>query len=404
MDIPFFRKKPPAPPEKQRSKSGATDKTAHQPTFQKNTAVSPVAVEEADFHDAKETGLTGGERPPESAEASAETCSVIEEAAIFYANDRNTQAIAVLTQYLQEHPDQPDLQPWLMLFDLYQSQGMKQEFDKYALDYVVRFERSSPAWVDTNTSQEVKTPAPKTSGGDYVSLSGQVTVANLEAKLKRVRDFAQNSPVRLDFAKLEGIDQPACQQLTDELQKLKQAGKKIRCINTSPLIKILKAEVEKTPDEAHQSYWLLLFYLYQASGLQAEFEDLAVEYAVAYEVSPPSWEEITEPITLQESPELPTEAVDADDIFSLTGIIATGISDNQMADMMKFSEDKTEFSIDMSRVSRVDFMSVGNFLTTLMQLSQAGKKVAIIGANEMIQGLFSAMGVNQFANVVRKTK
>ncbi len=410
MDFNFFRKKPPAPPVKIRPKTAAVEKTDHTKPSTKPRAISPAPRTPAPTAQPKAAPKLESERAKEApkadfAEASAETYSVIEEAAIFYANERNTQAIAVLTQYLQEHSEQPDLQPWLMLFDLYQSQGMKQEFDKSALEFVVRFERSSPAWVDTNTQQEQAAQAPKAGGGDYVGLGGQVTVTSLEPKLKRLREFAQNSSVRLDFAKLEAIDQPACQLLAAELQALKEAGKKIRCINSPPLVKLLKLEAEKTPDEAHHSYWLLLFYLYQALGVQAEFEDLAVEYAVAYEVSPPSWEEVSSgPITLQESPEIPSEAVEVDDIFTLSGVIASGVSDNQMADLMKFAEDKTEFSIDMSRVTRVDFMSVGNFLTLLMQLSQSGKKIAITGANEMILGLFSAMSVNQFAQVIRKTK
>lgn len=400
MDFSFFRKKPPPQPVKTRSKAEQTEE-AKKPQQSKPgaPAVAHAASEEIT---PVGTGTDGGAA---IAEASAETCSVIEEAAIFYANDRNTQAITTLAQYLQEHPTQPDLQPWLMLFDLYQSQGMRQEFDKLALEFVVRFERSSPIWVDTTIQQDASPKPVQTGGGDYVGLSGQVNAASVEPKLKRLRDFAQQKAVRLDFSKLESIDQSGCEAVLATLIELKATGKKVRCIHTESIIKQLKQEVAAPPDPAHHPCWLLLFYFYQVSGLQAEFEDLAVEYAVAFEVSPPSWEEVT----IQAAPDPAMETMSAppeedEDVFQLSGVIATGISDNQMADLMKFAEDKTEVNIDMSRTSRVDFMSVGNVLTLLMQLSQSGKKITIKGANEMILGLFSAMGINQFATLVRKTK
>ena len=62
---------------------------------------------------------------------------------------------------------------------------------------------------------------------------------------------------------------------------------------------------EKSVDVA---VWLLLLDLYQMLGLQNEFEEAAVDYAVTYEVSPPSWEtppprpkplETSQPITLE---------------------------------------------------------------------------------------------------------
>jgi len=36
--------------------------------------------------------------------------------------------------------------------------------------------------------------------------------------------------------------------------------------------------------------WLMLLDLYQHLGMRAEFEEAAVNYAVTFEISPPSWE------------------------------------------------------------------------------------------------------------------
>ena len=44
------------------------------------------------------------------------------------------------------------------------------------------------------------------------------------------------------------------------------------------------------PEQAEIPFWLLLIEVYQTQGNQEIFENLAVDYAVTYEVSLPSWE------------------------------------------------------------------------------------------------------------------
>jgi anti-anti-sigma regulatory factor len=56
----------------------------------------------------------------------------------------------------------------------------------------------------------------------------------------------------------------------------------------------------------------------------------------------------------------------------------------------------------MASVSRVEFVSVGMFLNTMIELNQGGKKVLIEGANEMVSALLAVMGVGQFASIVKK--
>ena len=54
--------------------------------------------------------------------------------------------------------------------------------------------------------------------------------------------------------------------------------------------------------------WLLLLEFYQIMGKETEFEDMAINYAVTFEMSPPSWD--PKRVAKAEPKPLPAAAVD----------------------------------------------------------------------------------------------
>ena len=60
--------------------------------------------------------------------------------------------------------------------------------------------------------------------------------------------------------------------------------------NTESLEQVLRAAFNERASEATRSFWLLLFELYVLQGKSEPFEELGLEYAVAFEMSPPIWE------------------------------------------------------------------------------------------------------------------
>ena len=60
--------------------------------------------------------------------------------------------------------------------------------------------------------------------------------------------------------------------------------------NTEPLEQVLRAAFNEQASDAIRSFWLLLFELYVLQGKNEAFEELGLEYAVAFEMSPPNWE------------------------------------------------------------------------------------------------------------------
>jgi anti-anti-sigma regulatory factor len=97
----------------------------------------------------------------------------------------------------------------------------------------------------------------------------------------------------------------------------------------------------------------------------------------------------------------PPAAPHNEDAFYLSGVISTA-SEHQLQEMSQFAAVHDEVCLDMTDVPRVDFVSVGNFVTELARLRGSGKKVLIRNANEMIRALFSIMGVDKFATIQRR--
>jgi hypothetical protein len=88
---------------------------------------------------------------------------MIEEAAILFANGQTKEAIESLKHAIGSGELENQVQTaWVMLLDVYQSNGQKADFENTALDYAARFEASPPTWQeDTNPEQkpEVKKTA-----------------------------------------------------------------------------------------------------------------------------------------------------------------------------------------------------------------------------------------------------
>lgn len=340
----------------------------------------------------------------EVVETSAESCSAIEEAAIYYANALVDQAIAALVQGIKENPDIKEPQPWLMLLDLYQMNSMKQKFEDLAMEFVVKFERSPPAWFEKKRASEIKQPE-KASTSNYFAFTGDLS-ATAEGQFAQLQAAAKSGAVRLDLSKIQSIDAAGSRMLWETLQALCKAGVKIQHSGVATLAGLLQQAIEAGP-ESDTAHWLLLLELYMLQGKQAEFEDLAVEYAVTFEVSPPSWEqmacrvkaeEVSEPV-----PPVATQDTPVFEGFAMEGIISAA-SEAKLKELVVYAAGKAEVHIDMSRVTRVDFVSVGSFLNAMIEVNQGGRKVYIRGANEMVNALFGVMGVGQFATILRKTK
>ncbi len=337
---------------------------------------------------------TGMDSGIEVQEAVGGLAPELEEAAVLYANGKVGETAALLNRYLLDQPSNRDPLPWYMLFDLYEASGQAAPFEDAAVDFAVKFERSPPTWTPRGKPKGPQQAAPVMVYGEkYGSLE----------RVKQPRFFqeAQNAPyVRLDFSKTQSPDEETARALLTDILRLNEMKRPVELIGGPGFA--VRLDAARQGDRLTESGWFLLLAVLQLLGKEEDFDNVAVDYAVAFEVSPPSY---TPPIPM------PDRAADAaaalplppGQTFKLTGAIAPG-NEGQFLAMKEFSKGMQQLEVDLSQVTRIDFAVVGMLLETLIEMSQAGCKVLFKEGNELVNTLLQIVGVSQFAVVLGRTR
>jgi anti-anti-sigma regulatory factor len=330
--------------------------------------------------------------------ASGEVAPVIEETAILFANGQTDQALAKLTRAVREEElGASGLQCWLMLFDLYQHLGRRDDFESLALEFVVKFERSAPAWREGGVETRAN-PALLTGGTGYCAFGGAVSANTPE--FDKLRNLAQKQHmIRVELGKIEAIDAAGAERLREALAGLRSSGKEIMLTGEAHLLELLEGACRAGDAKTDRAHWALLFEVYKWFGLQERFEETAVNYAVTFEVSPPSWE--PRPVAAAKPRETGGASDPYNQALAFSGDV-TGAGETLVKEFQEWAAANGMLAIDMSKVRRVDFVSAGVMLNALSQLRQAGTTIQIRGANEMVAALFEVMGISKVASVSRR--
>ena len=319
----------------------------------------------------------------------------VEEIAILFANGQADEALARLLPAVREdRSGTPALQQWLMLFDLYQHLGRKADFEALAVQFALKFERSAPAWRELERRDD---PALTTGGIGYCALSGTLSEASAPALDKLRRAAEKLRSIRIDFSKLEGLDGPGCGLLRQTLLSIRAAGKQIVFTGEDRITRLLEELCQPGRRETDEAVWDLLFEIYRMLDFKEKFEEAAVNYAITFEVSPPSWESTAGAIP-KRAPR--SQSIDdTGEALILAGEI-TGASEALAARLQEWAATRRGLSIDMSQARRVDFITAGLMLRVLSKLQPAGLPIQISGANELINALFRVMGIDKVARII----
>ena len=328
-----------------------------------------------------------------------------QEAAVLYAANHADAAIGLLRNEVKDSVGRNSKQAWLMLFDLYQVTANRTEYDALSMLFTVKFEQSPPAWLEG--SGEASDPRRNQSRErkDFFAFkpgpAGDVPVADIEKFLA----FAESmGSCRLDVGKIGAIGPEEAALLAGALTHLRQKKLPMWFNHLGSLEGVLRAAFNEKATEGQKPYWQLLFEILILQGKAQEFEDLGLQYAVAFEVSPPSWEVYVNPVAeaSKASPAAPAPANDAEDAgFALKGVVSLS-SANQIAELNTWAAARSEVVVDMTKVLRLEFGFTAAFFDVVKAIQLAGKRVILANLNELNAALLEAMGVNRYAILVRR--
>jgi anti-anti-sigma regulatory factor len=129
----------------------------------------------------------------------------------------------------------------------------------------------------------------------------------------------------------------------------------------------------------------------QRHGTQEKFEERAVDYAITFELSPPSWE--------AQAPGAKASAVaplSGDDAHYLSG----DLKGCRFEDLVQVIEAHEQPILDFSGVSRLDFVSAGQLVNRLAPYKAAGRDIIIRSPNHLVAELMAVVGLNKQARIV----
>jgi ABC-type transporter Mla MlaB component len=316
-----------------------------------------------------------------------------EEAAILYANGSDDEAREVLEAALKT-PQSQDAREvlWTMLMDLARLAGQKERFESLSLMFAREFERSPPGWVDLSVQGIAKTAEPKV---QTINLSGTLSGQAAPQFVQLIQVGMRAGTLRLDLSRLRGLDAGGAELLLRAVRGLRKARVMLYLIGAGQTASLLEGMVFRGRRE-HQNVWLLLLEVLQYTGDSERFEERALDYALTFEESPPSWEP-PEYMTASQVEAAITED-EPSEAYVLEGEIV-GTSTESIRRLGEFGNARAKVDVNCGRLRRMDFVSAGNLFNILSQLRTQGRLVVLKEVNSMVAALMQVMGIQQVASI-----
>jgi tetratricopeptide (TPR) repeat protein len=164
----------------------------------------------------------------------------VEEASILYANGQLDEAINLLLTAFNDKDSlgNSEFNAYRVLFDLLRYKGDSYTFDRYAIDFATRFEKSPPAW-------ELAKPIESTIPVDNIPVLnlGEILDASIIPVLEQLKVIAlHNKHIRIDVGNITNInytDGFGCELLMRVLNAFENTEYQLELIGTQQLFQKL---------------------------------------------------------------------------------------------------------------------------------------------------------------------
>ena len=314
--------------------------------------------------------------------------SDVEQVAVLYANGQDAVVRPLLESLLGAYPGNEGLRLWLMLFDFLQLTGDRAAFEKLGADFVQTCEMSPPTWRQLTPAPA---SAPAAPGVGVCTLQGVMTSEDTAALLPLADALKAKRPLRVDCSRLLGCDDEIAGRLAELLMSARRQGAVIVLEQIEGIIPRLRSRLN-VGEAQNTRTWLLVLELLQRHGTQDEFEMCAIDFAVTFERSPPSWESVP----LPKLPAGTKPAQSADKAHYLSG----EIKNSRFEDLAAVLNAEDHVVLDFSAVRRLDFVSAGQLVNRLVPVKDSGREVVIRSPNHLIAELMAVVGLNKFARII----
>lgn len=363
--------------------------------------------------------------------------SDLEEAAIRFANGDDAGAEAALLEAVRSpNARREQIDIWsAALFDLYRATGQQARFDSVAIDFAERFGRSAPAWfsmpevLGLKALPSIVRTIPSHLAEEPVWRSPtQLTQSGVD----ELRLALANAPPPwfIDWGTIEVLAEDSIVPLASVVAQWAKSPVQLRFRNTHQLDRALRAATRAGDKSVNQTAWQLRMDMLRILGLQDDFDLVALEYCVTFEVSPPAWRAVLctyvdESVPLQPAGRDATgpasnldpgsEVPDSEGLTlpmgydsapaalsDLTGELQ-GEATESLARLEQARLGGDRLVVSCANLIRVDFPAAGSLLNWVASRQSEGCHVQFREVHGLVASFFHVIGIHEYARIVLRS-
>jgi ABC-type transporter Mla MlaB component len=358
--------------------------------------------------------------------------SALEEAVIRFAHGDDTGAEAILLQALASESAgaegdhaaaERDETRWRALFDLYRATGDATRFAAARMRYAQRMKRMGPDWVPLD---ELARDVQAVAASEYAELvpagADWVSPARLsrDGLVNLTRALSQAGPIwTLDWRALTAVEADAVSPLRVLFTHWANSPVKLRFIGSAKLLAVLAEATPNNERRTEDVWWQLHLATLRMMNLPDDFELVALNYCITYEVSPPAWQDPSGECTTIEAPEGSRSG--SGSVWSLLSVngesdsfpstdsgfaaLAGDLRGEAHSSLQRLDVDlrnTTAPVISCAALLRMDLAAAGTLLSWVRARDAQGERVQFVDAHRLIAVLFDLVGIADHATVAAR--
>lgn len=383
----------------------------------------------------------------------------LDEAVIAFANADFDHCEACLLELVRPGAARHQhIDTWLVLFDLYRALDLPQKFDQLGVSYAQQFAMSPPQWyslprrvnefLETQNAADPGDDAPAqppslhaapppelglslepaadagpATEGRMDPLPGWLAPALLDADAVaqlRVALLQLPRPWHIDWHGLQRVTVEGAHQLGLLLRQWANENAEWVWVGCEHLLSVLAEATPTGSRDVDPALWMLRLDALRMVNQPVQFDEIAIDYCVTYEQSPPSWEPTRCIVRMQHdavsaptSPlshvsEVTTSFVESQihEDIEFVQVAALNLSGQLVGDightLQKLDDQlgaSISLEIDCRHLLRVDFIAAGDLLNWVLARRGEDRHVIFLNPHRLVALFFGAMGINEHATV-----
>ena len=349
--------------------------------------------------------------------------AALQDAAMQFAEGDNANAEAMLLSLLQDTSLSTASADVVAsaLFDLYRATGQQDGFDVVAMDYAERFGRSPAEWFSLPELLQTHEEAAPVASPSAVAFAAPGKVWESPALLSaaavaalRLRFPGPKSAWHVDWFALSEIEAAAAPALAELMSHWCTQPLELHWSGVESLLRALQQKTPADDRTVDPLWWKLRLDTLCILQRHDDFESLALDYCVVYEVSPPSWQAAVCTFVQDHSPsefgvlEEGPPSVFADNLPAVAGSFANcdllgvlvGEPTDALAKLSAAADAGNHVVVSCALLVRMDFSAAGALLNWAIDREASGCQIQLIKVPRLIAVFFTMLGIDRHAKIL----